>query len=252
MTMKAVHVLVVGASGFCGKGTLHQLANKPKYRVTAHVRPESSQVQLMTDLCEELNHSLLMVSFEQLASEIERNPPDVICSFIGTTKKKMKPLGLTYEDVDVRLNQLLIESAKRSSKTPLFVYVSSMGIEWARWSSYLQARVAVETMLKESNLPHLILRPGILHGPTRTEQRTLEEMGASVSRTMGQMALQLGLRRKADEWMPLSAEEIGTIVYAKMKDWVDEPEQVAEVMLVHEIHSALRRLDNPHQPLEAR
>lgn len=241
--MKTVQVLVVGASGFCGKGTLGQLANKPQYKVTAHLRPESSQVETMTTLCKELNHSLLTASFEDLALKIQRNPPDVICSFIGTTKKKMKPLGLTYEDVDVKLNQILIEHAARLTKKPLFIYVSSMGVEWARWSSYLQARVAVESMLKDSGLPHIILRPGILHGPTRIENRPLEEIGASVSITLGQIAHRLGFQRKSDEWMPLCAAEIGAIVYDRISKWTQTPEPIAEVMLVYEIHSKLRQLN---------
>jgi len=240
--MKTVQVLVVGASGFCGKGTLHQLSYQPHYKVIAHLRPESSQVETMTDLCKELKHSLLTASFEQLALEIQRNPPDVICSFIGTTKKKMKPLGLNYEDVDVHLNQILIESAVRLTKKPLFIYVSSMGVEWARWSSYLQARVAVESMLKDSGLPHIILRPGILHGPTRSENRPLEEIGAAISKTMGHIAHQLGFQTKSDEWMPLSAANIGAIVYDGISKWIQNPESIAEIMLVHEIHAKLRLL----------
>ena len=97
-------------------------------------------------------------------------------------------------------------------------------------------------MLKESDLPHIILRPGILHGPTRIENRPLEEIGASLSKTLGQIAHRLGFQRKADEWMPLCAEEIGAIVYDRISKWTQTPEPIAEVILVNEIHLALRQL----------
>ena len=43
--------------------------------------------------------------------------------------------------------------------------------------------------------------------------------------------------------MPLRAEEIGTIVYATIKEWVEKQQpKITHTMLVHEIHAELRRL----------
>ena len=54
--MKTVRVLVVGATGFCGRGVLNHLAGNERYEVWAHVRPESSSLESLKGLCEELQH----------------------------------------------------------------------------------------------------------------------------------------------------------------------------------------------------
>ena len=236
-------VLIIGATGFCGQGTLHTLCRESDYSIIAHVRPESSNLKSLEQTCTTLGATLLTCAFEDITKHIEEIQPTVICSFIGTTKKKMKQVNKSYDDIDYQLNARLISAAQKLATPPLFVYVSSMGVEWAKWSAYLMARQKVEQDLGTSNLPHVILRPGILSGPTRTEPRPLEHIGAIVSQNMGQMARKLGWHQKADEWMPLEAEEIGTIVYATIDDWVEKQQpMITRTMLVHEIHAELRRL----------
>ena len=241
--MQQTSVLIVGATGFCGQGTLRTLSGDSAYSVIAHVRPESSNRASLESTCSELNAEFLACSFNEISEHMHRIQPSVICSFIGTTKKKMKQLNQTYDDIDYGINQTLIDAAQHLDSNPLFIYVSSMGIEWAKWSAYLMARQKVEQALSSSELPHLILRPGLLSGPTRTESRPLEHYSSILSGTMGKIAQSLGWQTKADEWMPLNASQIGATVQKSIEDWVrnDKP-MISDTLLVHEIHAQLRNL----------
>ena len=240
--MKTIRVLVVGATGFCGRGVLNHLAGNERYEVWAHVRPESSSLESLKGLCEELQHKIVVCSINELSDKVGEIQPDVISSFIGTTQKKMKPLGLTYEDVDFGINHDLVQAALGMEVHPLFVYVSSMGIEWSRWSPYLRARQMVEDLLDKSGLPHVILRPGMLTGPTRTESRPMEHIGGALSDGMASVLSALGLRRTADGMMSLKAHQIGSTVRLLMEEWIanGSSQEHAKTILVHEIHELLR------------
>lgn len=235
-------ILVIGASGFCGRGVLNELSGDERYSLWAHVRPESNSRDSLTELCSELQHQILPCSMDELPQHIQEIQPTVISSFIGTTQKKMKPLGLTYEDVDYGINHELALSGLKLENPPLFVYVSSMGIEWSRWSSYLKAREMVESMLEESGLPHVILRPGILSGPTRTESRPMEHIGAVVSGGMANAMKAIGWQQKSDEMMPLTASKMGRAVQLLVKEWMTggSSKDYSKTILVHEIHALLR------------
>lgn len=238
--MQQTSVLIIGSTGFCGQGTLRTLAGDPSYRVIAHVRPDSSNRESLERTCSDLKADVLACSFDEISEHIHRLQPTVVCSFIGTTKKKMKQLNQTYDDIDYGINQTLIDATQQLDSKPLFIYVSSMGIEWAKWSAYLMARQKVEQALSTSGLPHVILRPGLLSGPTRTESRPMEHYSAIVSQSMGQIAQRLGWQRKAYEWMPLKAPQIGTIVRAVIEDWCTKQHPtIATTMLVHEMHALL-------------
>ena len=236
------NILIVGASGFCGQGVLNNLAEDSSMRVWAHVRPESKSIEAMKALCTDLGHTLLICPIEELPTHIETIEPQIIGSFIGTTKKKMKPEGLSYEDVDYGINQLLISATTTLQHRPLFIYISSMGVEWYKWSPYLKARYLVETELEKSDLPHIILRPGILSGPTRTEHRPLEHFGAVFSTGLATVADYIGWVSKGDGMRVLNAEHIGTLIHLLIENWLkqNKPSGYAQTLLVQDIHRILR------------
>ena len=238
-------ILVVGASGFCGNGVLNILAKDSSITVWAHVRPESKSLESMKILCTELGHTLLICPIEDLPTQIETIQPEIIGSFIGTTKKKMKPEGLSYEEVDYGINHLLISAAKILQPQPLFIYTSSMGVEWHKWSPYLKARHLVETDLHKSNLPHIVLRPGILSGPTRTEHRPLEHLGAVFSTGLATVADSIGWVSKGDGMRVLNAEHIGTLVHILIEQWLkqNKPSDHIQTLMVQDIHRILRERD---------
>ena len=238
------NVLIVGASGFCGQGVLRSVSTNPSLKVWAHIRPNSSSLPSMTALCNELGHTLLICPIEDLPIHIKNIEPQIIGSFIGTTKKKMKPNGLSYMDVDYGINQLLISATTPLNHRPLFIYVSSMGVEWHRWSPYLKARHLVEMELKDSDLPHIILRPGILSGPTRTERRPLEQFGAVISTKLAQVSDAVGWTSKGDDMRVLNAKHIGSVVDMLIEDWIKEnkPSDYAQTLLVQDIHQLLRTI----------
>ena len=246
--MQQTSVLIIGSTGFCGQGTLRTLTGDPSYRVIAHVRPNSRNRESLERACSDLKADVLACSFDEISEHIKRIQPTVVCSFIGTTKKKMKQLNQTYDDIDYGINQTLIDATQQLDFKPLFVYVSSMGIEWAKWSAYLMARQKVEQALASSKLPHVILRPGLLSGPTRTESRPMEHYSAIVSKSMGQLAQRLGWQKKAHEWMPLKAPQIGLIVRTVIEEWsTKQHPMIATTMLVHEMHALLDTHSAPSQ-----
>ena len=240
--MKDKHrILIVGATGFCGNGVLSSLSDD-SVEIYAHIRPESSALQQTKDICMLNGHTAVICALQDLDKEIGRIQPDIVCSFIGTTKRKMKVLNSSYHEIDYGINHSLIEMLTLQNIQPLFVYVSSMGIEWHRWSSYLQARHLVETELAQSNLPYVILRPGLLSGPTRLERRPSEEIGEVLSRLWCNGLDRLGLRDMADGSRPLNANQIGQIVEIVVHEWIEakSPLNHRLTIEVSGIHSRLR------------
>ena len=133
----------------------------------------------------------------------------VVSSFIGTTKKQLKKEGGSYQEIDYDLNHQLIDIAKTHNSA--FVYLSSMGVEWAKWNAYLQARYLVEQELQKSSLSYAIIRPGILSG-SRDHSRPAEEVGAWFSHRLANLYQKVGLQNLADGTKPLDAPEVADFV----------------------------------------
>ncbi len=116
----------------------------------------------------------------------------------------------SYHEIDYDLNRQLIEIATVHEAS--FVYLSSMGVEWAKWNSYMKARFLVERDLQNSKLSYAIIRPGILSGKSRDQDRPTEELGAWFSHKMAHVYQTLGLQKTADGTRPLDAPEIAMFV----------------------------------------
>ena len=232
-------VLLVGATGFSGQGVLTVLSDNPLFELTAHVRPDSPNKEALENICTEKHISILCVHFSESASKITELEPDIILSFIGTTSKKMRTLGQSYMDIDFEINETLIAIAESLPKPPLYIYMSSMGIEWAGWSPYLEARLAVEQRLARSILPHIILRPGLLHGPSRTESRPLEHLSAILTSRFCEGLMWIGLKELSYKWKPLTAEDIGIIVQhllmAHQKNDDINRERIIDIVGMHQV-----------------
>ncbi len=222
MTTPTIPILIFGSSGFCGRGVLKRLSSNPTFSISAHIRPSSGSLNTMQTLATEYSFDLQVAPVTEIATLIEQTQPQIICSFIGTTKRKMRALRLTYDDIDYGINHQIIEQAKHLPNPPLFVYVSSMGIEWHKWSTYLKARYKVEEELRHSHLPYVILRPGILTGPTREEARPLESVGATISDGFAQLCRSVGWNSQANKISSLNATDIGNIVSLQIATWLDQ------------------------------
>lgn len=178
----------------------------------AHVRANSSRLDAMSAEWSAHPLTLLVTSWDELLETLSAHAPQVIISLIGTTAKHAKRGEGGYEEVDYGLNARLIQSARALESPPLIMYLSSMGIEWGKWSAYLNARVRVESALSESGLPHIILRPGLLSGPSRDETRPLEKGGTIVARVLSKALKLLGLRTLSLSYRPLDAPEVALLI----------------------------------------
>ena len=208
----AKRVLIVGATGFCGRALVEHLAQTPGYVPVAHIRPESKRLERAHQEWEASPVELLITPWSALPAALHQCPPDFIVSLIGTTKRSARQGGGNYEEVDAGLNLSLIAAAAALSPLPHFFYLSSMGIEWARWSAYLRARVAVEEALESASLPATVLRPGLLAGESRDELRPLEAVSAWFSYRAASLAKGVGLRTFAHGMRPLDAPELAEII----------------------------------------
>lgn len=214
MSGAARRVLIVGASGFCGRAAARALAEGGA-EVLAHLRPGSARRALAEGAWGELagegsgRVSLLERPWGELLGALPSLGLTAACSFLGTTRAHARRGGGGYEEVDYGLNASLIEALAALPAPPLFVYLSAQGVEWARYSAYLDARARVEGLLEARALPCVVFRPGLLHDETRDERRAGEELAAGVSRGAAAAARALGARALADRLAPLTAREVG-------------------------------------------
>lgn len=240
-------MLIIGASGFCGNGVLSTIQFPEQLEIYAHIRPTSSGLQPTKELCMMNGHTAVICPMSELDKEIDRIQPTIVCSFIGTTKRKMRKIQSSYNEIDFGINEQMVAMLKEKSLTPLFVYVSSMGLEWHGWSAYLEARHLVERTLEQSGFPHIIIRPGILSGPTRRESRFAESIGASISNLACGMLDSMGLQEFSDSSRPLTAEQMGRLVQDLVNTWIqnDCPIHHQQMIEIKEIHQRLRELTTP-------
>ena len=242
-------VWIAGASGFCGRGITQRLAElngldhstSPRYQVLPHIRPHSSRAPKLLKEWTQLGLSPVSEEWASIESSLQRYQPQVVISCLGTTKRHEKREGGNYEEVDYGLNRQLIEIAERLETPPHFIYLSSMGVEWGRWSQYLEARMKVERDLKESRLPHSIIRPAILSGTSRDERRPLEEFGAWFSHRLSDLFTTLKMTDLAHKVKPLDAHEMAEFMLSIIEDDTLLSNQGGRTYTIEMIHQTLSR-----------
>ena len=225
-------IWICGATGFCGTGVIQTILSQnhlltalqaQKDQVFAHLRKDSPHAQQFDQKPEWQNaiacHELMIVKEnwdEKLEAVFEEVQPDVVFCALGTTQKRAKREKTSYETIDRDLTLKILAMCEKQAKTakaPLVIYVSAMGIEWARWSRYLQMRADVEKAIIASGLPYVILRPGFLTGPTRDDFRLVEKIGGQLSESLADLFHIAGLDRAANQSRPISAEIMGGAVW---------------------------------------
>ena len=115
-------VFIAGASGFCGRAMVRFLAQNSEYIPLPHLRPGSSRTQSVLEEWESLGVDPLICSWDDLEDHLLKRSPQVMMSFIGTTKRNMKKQGGSYRGIDYGLNHTLIEIASRCAQVPYFIY----------------------------------------------------------------------------------------------------------------------------------
>ena len=245
MTERRIPIFIAGATGFCGQGVVEALCQHSTFRVIAHIRPGSSRLASATKRFEAWGADVLCCEFSELSEELAALQPKVFASFIGTTKAQMREHGGSYQSIDYQLNYELLEIAKKGTNEPLFFYLSSMGAQWGKWNAYLKARLMIERELENSSLSYVVMRPGILSGASRDQERLGEEVGAWFSHKMAGFYEKIGLQARADGTKPLDAPDVGRFVRGVLEKQLLEhkessQERTQKIYELPEIHRMLR------------
>ena len=145
-------ILVVGATGTTGKKVVDLLQSSQYFEPVAMIRKESQQQQfeqqgvptVMGDLEEDVSHTVTGM--------------DKVVFAAGSGGKKV-------EAVDRDGAKKMIDASKKQG-IKKFVMLSSMGADQPEKAEelqdYLKAKHQADAYLKESELPHAIVRPGAL------------------------------------------------------------------------------------------
>lgn len=142
-------VAIFGASGYLGKNLVRAMTQRGM-PVVAFVRDKESFEQQF-DSVETRN-----VCFDRSKpSNIELTDCYAVISALGITKQKE---GLSYEDVDYKVNALILHEAEKFG-VQKFMYVSVFKGETFKDVSLCKAKEYFVTELTRSTIPSLVIRP---------------------------------------------------------------------------------------------
>ena len=244
-------IWIAGASGFCGRALVDLLAQQKKFIVIPHIRPSSSRANQLIPYWRKLGLEPVVCEWHLLEEQWFNHRPQVVISCLGTTKRKAKKGGGSYQEVDLEMNQTLIRYAeelqldqqKYNEVRPRhMVYISSMGSEWGRWNAYLRPRLLVEQSLQASTLHYSIIKPGILHGESRDETRIGETVGAHFSQILATFFAFCGFKKLSYHVKPLDAPELAQFLVLLIGEIVEGQTRKGVQYPITEIHSTLAEL----------
>lgn len=208
---------VAGATGFTGRAVVQQLCEAGEV-VVAHIRPGSSSLERYGPGFEALGAEVDTTPWslpELRARLIALEPTHVFC-LIGTTGARMKALeregkqaaAASYDAVDYGLTAMLVEASEAVPVRPRFVYLSSMGVGPRALNAYMAARWRAEEAVRHATLPFTIIRPGLITGPNREDDRPAERITGALMGGVFGAARKLGLARLADQYTPTDDAEL--------------------------------------------
>ena len=214
---------VAGATGYTGREVVHQLCER-EGTVTAHLRPGSPSSARWADSFRAWGAEVAEVAWElaPLTAVLAERRPDLVFSCIGVTRASARRDQLgdvdIYQQVDVRLNALLVEAVRAAGLSPRFVYLSSIGASEGARSKYLASRAQAEAAVAKSGLPYTIARPSFIAGPGRDDGRPLERVAAGASDGFLAVAGFLGARRFRDRFRSIDNVQLARALIAAALD----------------------------------
>jgi uncharacterized protein YbjT (DUF2867 family) len=170
--------LILGATGQVGQSLLAQaLAHPHIARVVAPTRrPLPTHPKLDNPV----------VDFEALPADAHGWKADFVCCAVGTTLRQAKSRAGFYR-VD---HDYVLAAAQlaRQAGSPVFGLVSSLGANPASWMFYLRVKGETERDLRHLDFSSLaLIRPALLIGGPRSENRPLESFGLFVGQHLASL-----------------------------------------------------------------
>jgi len=188
-------LLIIGASGAVGRQLLAQALRHPDIaKVIAPTRrPLEPHAKLTNPI----------IDFEALPTDAPWWQADIACSTLGTTLKQAGSAQAFYRvdhDYIVRIAELT-----HAAGTKTFVLNSTLGADANGFGLYLKTKGETERDVGDLGFASLTLvRPSLLDGATRTDQRTGEEIGLWLNRYVGKLIPM--------KWRAISVEKVAQMM----------------------------------------
>ena len=206
---------MAGATGYTGRNVVSSAATEGVHTV-AHVRPDSASLPRWRDhfAAEGAVVDDSPWTPEGMVDAMRAHRPDVVFSLLGTTARRARGGGGSYEDVDYGLTAMLLRAMAEVRPDGCFVYLSAAGADGRALNAYMRARVRVESEIRSLGVPHLIARPGFITGDDRDERRPAERIGATVlDGVLSGLAL-VGIRGPRARWHSITGPQLGRALVA--------------------------------------
>lgn len=201
---------MAGATGYTGRSVVAYAADAGVHTV-AHVRPDSGALSRWRHRFEGQGAVVDTSAWtpEDMMGAMEAHRPDLVFALLGTTARRARGDGGSYEEVDYGLTAMVLRAAAAVRPRACFVYLSAAGAGGRALNAYMRVRVRMETEIRQLGVPHLIARPGFITGDDRDEDRPAERVGATVvDGVLNGLAL-LGIRGPRDRWHSLTGPQLG-------------------------------------------
>lgn len=214
---------VAGSTGYTGRALTLQAADAG-HDVVAHVRPGSASQATAEQRFAPRGVRVDTTAWMQssLRERLREFRPEVVFCLIGTTRRLGRSEGMRgsemYEKIDYGLTAMLVSAAVASGVRPRFVYLSAMGASQGARTPYMRARWKAETAVRNSGLPFVIARPGLLTGPDREEARPAERAAAVVSDALLGVVAAVGGGSLRDRFASMDAETLARALLSLAAD----------------------------------
>jgi nucleoside-diphosphate-sugar epimerase len=178
---------VAGATGYTGREVVRELGRQG-IETVAHVRPDSSRLEEWRGEFTRAGAVVDTTPWDATAmtATLRRLQPGLVFALLGTTRARARRAGRdlaqreSYESVDYGLTRRLLDATMAAAPAARFIYLSSLGVREGSRNPYIAVRARFESELRQSGVPYLIARPGLITGPDREESRPAERVASVV------------------------------------------------------------------------
>lgn len=221
---------VAGATGYTGSAVVPALVGAG-VQVVAHVRPESPRATAYRQRFEAAGAVVDLTPWEEIETALAKHGPTMVFALLGTTRARGKAAAAAgrvedYETVDYGLTVKLLRAAATLRPAPLFVYLSSLGADRPTSNAYLAARHRVETELRASGVPYLIVRPSLITGDNREEDRLGERLAAPILGGALAVAKMFGAKGTYEKYRAMTNGELAHHMVAQALRPYDGPREL--------------------------